>query len=92
MWKKNLKKQKCFNPNNVNTQRDLVQKQQEVRSILQEKGAIIRACIVSVHDVDVPTAYFLHLGKKGAPNSIMHELCGPEGTVTSHPVEIDTSC
>ena len=68
----------------------LAVKRQELGSYLQEqvKGALIRARISSIKDVDAPSSYFFNLERKAAQQKQMFFLRRGDGTLTSDPAEM----
>ncbi|KAI4900412.1 hypothetical protein NFI96_009713, partial [Prochilodus magdalenae] len=68
----------------------LAVKRQELGSYLQEqvKGALIRARISSIKDVDAPSSYFFNLERKAAQQKQMFFLRHGDGTLTSDPAEM----
>lgn len=69
---------------------DLRNKKLELRSILEEraKGALIRARISSIKDMDSPTSYFFNLKRKVAQQKRVLRLRKENGTLTSNPTEM----
>lgn len=69
---------------------DLRNKKLELRSILEEraKGALIRARISSIKDMDSPTSYFFNLERKVAQQKCVLHLRKENGTLTSNPTEM----
>lgn len=65
-------------------------KKKELGSLLQEqvKGALIRARICSIKDMDAPSSYFFNLEKKSVQQKQMYHLRRPDGVITSDPLEI----
>ncbi len=78
------------NNNDGNVQNEHLKKKKELGSLLQEqvKGALIRARICSIKDMDAPSSYFFHLEKKSVQQKQMYHLRRPDGVITSDPVEI----
>ncbi|KAL2103228.1 hypothetical protein ACEWY4_000096 [Coilia grayii] len=69
---------------------DINEKKKELRSFLQEqaKGALVRARISSIKDMDAPTSYFFNLEKKALHQKHMAFLKRDDGTVTTNQSEI----
>ncbi len=54
------------------------------------KGALVRARISSIKEMDAPTAYFFGLERKEAQKKCMLHLKRRNGTITSDPTEMRT--
>ena len=54
----------------------------------QAKGALTRARVCSIKDMDAPTAFFFNLERKGTHQNPMQFLQHPEGHLTSVPAEM----
>lgn len=52
------------------------------------KGAIVRARICSIKDMDAPTSFFFNLEKKSSQQKQIYHLQRLDGTITLDPVEI----
>lgn len=76
--------------NDVGLMDELNKKKQELRTFLQErvKGALIRARILNMTQVDAPTAHFFNLEQREAQQKHMLYLRRPNGTITSDPSEM----
>ncbi|KAL6459478.1 hypothetical protein MHYP_G00329500 [Metynnis hypsauchen] len=68
----------------------LERKRKDLGSYLYEqaKGALIRARVSSIKDMDAPTAFFFNLERKGNHQNPMQFLQHPEGHLTSVPAEM----
>ena len=85
----NLEKQIIGNCR-IGLHRELADKKRELGFYLQEqvKGALIRARISSIKDIDAPSAYFFNLERKTVKQKQMTFLRSTNGTLTSDPAEM----
>lgn len=67
------------NNNDGKVQNEHLNKKKELGSLLQEqvKGALIRARMCSIKDMDAPSSYFFNLEKKSVHQKQMYHLIGP---------------
>ena len=65
-------------------------KRVELGSFLQDqvKGALIRACVTNIRDMDGPTAFFFNLERKKGERKQMLHLRLPSGGITKDPAEV----
>lgn len=78
------------NQNTPEVGRVLLEKRQDLGFFLQEwiKGALVRARMAAVTDMDVPSAFFFNLERKVMQQKQMLHLRRSDGTLTADPAEM----
>ncbi len=76
--------------NTLGETNDLNKKRLELKTLLDEraKGALVRARISSIKEMDAPTKFFLNLERKVAKKKNLLYLRKDNATVTSDPIEM----